>query len=356
MAEEHQGGEPTEPPSEKKLRDARKKGDVPRSRDVVAAAVFAGVAGIVAWTWPDLVGQLREAMAAHLRGALHPGASPTAMLHRGLSTMLLAVAPVLIASFTVALVSGYAQVGTVFSTEPLKPSLRRLDPIKNAKNIFGKTALFELFKSLVKVLGIGYVAFTAFWDRVPRVIATLGQPPENSVLAVADCVWGIAVRVLVLAAVLAALDHFYQRWRYTKRQRMTKYEVRREQKEMEGDPQRKAERRRIHQEILEHQMIEAVADADCVIINPEHVAVALRYDEKSMGAPRVVARGRRIVAAKIRQIARQKGVPIVRNVPLARALVELELDDEIPPDLYEAVAEVLRFVYRISGRQPEEQR
>lgn len=350
MAEEHRGGEPTEPPSEKKLRDARKKGDVARSRDVVSAAVFAAVAGVVAWTWPSLVGRLREAMAWHLSSATGDLA-PAAMLERGLTTLLLACAPVLAAAFLVAAIAGYVQVGAVLSFHPLKPDIRRLDPVKNAKNIFGKRALFELLKALVKVLGIGYVAFVALWDHLPRVIATLGRPLESSLLVVADCAFAIGVRVMILAALLAGLDLLYQRSRYRKRMMMSKVEVKREQKEQEGDPQRKAERRRLHQEILDHQMLESVATADCVVINPEHVAVALRYDEEAMGAPRVLAKGRRIVAAKIREIARQHGVPIVRNVPLARALVELELDDEIPAELYEAVAEVLRFVYRISGRR-----
>ena len=351
MANERQGGEPTEPPSEKKLRDARKKGDVPKSRDVVGAAVFAAAAGILAWTWPDMFQRLREAMAAQIQGALIPDVSPTAALQQAASTMLLCSAPVLVAAFAAALLSGYAQVGTVLSVEPLKPSLGRLDPIKNAKNIFGKAALVELLKSVAKIAGIGYVAFTAFWDHLPRIIATLGQPPRSTAKVVAGCVGAIAARVLILVVVLAALDLLYQRFRYRKRQRMTRVEVQREHKEMEGDPQRKAERRRVHQEILDHQMIEAVADADCVIVNPEHVAVALRYDAGEMGAPRVVARGRRIVAARIRQVARQKGVTIVRNVPLARALVELELDDEIPPELYEAVAEVLRFVHSLTGKR-----
>jgi flagellar biosynthetic protein FlhB len=272
------------------------------------------------------------------------------VLDRGLNTLVLACGPLLGAAFVVALVAGYAQIGSVLSFQPLKPDLRRLDPIKNAKNIFGKQALFELFKSLVKVVGIGYVAFVALWDHLPRVLATVGQPPERSLLVVSDCLWAVALRVLLLAGLLSAMDLLYQRWRYRKRMMMSKVEVQREQKEMEGDPQRKAERRRLHQEILDHQTIEAVATADCVVINPEHVAVALRYDEASMSAPKVLAKGRRLVAAKIRQIARQHGIPIVRNVPLARALVELELDEEIPPELYETVAEVLRFVYRIGGQ------
>jgi len=351
MAEQRPGGEATEPPSEKKLRDARRKGDVPKSKELVSTAVFAAVAGVVAWSWPTLVSQLRESMAVHLGAATRSGVAPTAMLQLGLSTFVAATAPVLIAAFVIALAAGYAQVGSVLSVHPVRPDLKRLDPLKNARNIFGKAALFELLKSLVKVVGIGYVAFSALWDHLPRIVGSLGQPADLCLLTVADALGAIAIRVLILAVVLAAADLLYQRHRYRKRMMMTRAEVKREMKEMEGDPQRKAERRRLHQEILEHQMLESVAKANCLIINPDHVAVALRYDEKTMSAPKVVARGRRLMAAKMRQIARQHGIPIIRNVPLARALVELELDDEIPQELYEAVAEVLRFVYRISGRE-----
>jgi flagellar biosynthetic protein FlhB len=168
---------------------------------------------------------------------------------------------------------------------------------------------------------------------------------------VADAVFAVAVRALLLMAVLAAADLLHQRHTHRKKLMMTKVEVRREQKEAEGDPQRKSERQRIHREILDHQMLENVAQADCVIINPDHIAVALRYAEQEMPAPRVVARGQRLVAEKIKQIAKQRGIPIIRNVPLARALVDLELDEEVPAELYEAVAEVLRFVYRLDHRE-----
>ena len=278
MADERPGGEATEPPSEKKLRDARKKGDVPRSRDLVSTAVFAAAAGVLAHGWPALVGRLRDAMALHLESATKAALQPTLMLDRGATTFALACAPVLGGAFVTALVVGYAQVGTVLSLQPVKPGLRRLDPLKNAKNIFGKAALFELLKSVVKVVGIGYVAFTALWNHLPLILASVGRPPESTLLVVADAMGAVAVRVLMLAVLLGAADLLYQRWRHRKRMMMTRVEVQKEQKESEGDPQRKAERRRLHQEILEHQMMESVALADCVIINPEHVAVALRYD------------------------------------------------------------------------------
>lgn len=350
MGEERPGGEATEPPSEKRLRDARRRGEVPKSREVVSVAVFLAAVGTLAWTWPEMLGRLRDAMASGIQSATVVGVSPTAALEQGLHTAALVAGPVLLVAFAAALVANLAQVGPLATLQPLKPSLKRLDPIKNAKNIFGRKALFELLKSLVKVVGIAYLAGDALYQRLPAVVAMVGQPPEQTLLVLADAVFAVAVRALLLMAVLAAADLLHQRHAHRKKLMMTKVEVRREQKEAEGDPQRKSERQRIHREILDHQMLENVAQADCVIINPDHIAVALRYAEEEMPAPRVVASGHRLVAEKIKQIAKQRGIPIIRNVPLARALVDLELDEEVPAELYEAVAEVLRFVYRLDHR------
>jgi flagellar biosynthetic protein FlhB len=291
-------------------------------------------------------------MSASLAAA--PGAElpPWIALQHGLRTVFTAIAPVAGAAFVLALVSSFAQVGPMLALRPLRPELARLDPVKNARNLLGKRALFELAKSLVKITGAAYLAWGAVADRLPRLLSLSGMDPALGLVTVTECLAAIAVRVALLMAVLAAVDLLYQRHAHYKRLMMTRTEVQREQKESEGDPQRKAERQRIHREISEHQMLESVAKADCVVVNPDHVAVALRYEAEAMDAPRVVARGRRIMAQKIKEIAKQHGVPIVRNVPLARALVELELDDEIPAELYEAVAEVLRFVYRLSeGRR-----
>jgi len=344
---QNRSGEPTEPPSQKKLRDARQKGDVAKSREIVSAAVFMVVVGAFAATWPQLVAQLRGLIQRSLAAAPRGTLSATAALDMGLSVMTSALTPLLIAAVVAALVASFAQVGSLCSLAAVKPQLSRLDPFKNIKNIFGKRALFELFKSAVKVLGLGYLAATVLFDHAPAILATLGKSPEGALEVIASALWALSLRVGGLAVILAGVDLLYQRHAYFKRQRMTKEEVKREHKEAEGDPQHKAERQRVHREIIEHQSFEAVRGADCVIVNPTHVAVAIKYDEEQMDAPRVVARGQRLAAARINQIARQHGVPVIRNVPLARALVELEVDDEIPAELYEAVAEVLRFVYSL---------
>lgn len=353
MAEERLGGEPTEPPSEKRLRDARDRGEVAKSREIVSVAVFLAAAGALAWAWSDIFTQLRELMRSSLANAPWSRIEPGPALSLGLRTLVRSVMAVLLISFIVAALAGLAHIGPLFTLHPLKPNLQRINPLKNATQIFGKKALFEGLKNIIKLVGMGYVGFKALIDQLPLILSTIGQEPETILTVVAQCLANIIMQIGIVMVLFAALDIFYQRYVYRKQLRMTRTEIQREQKENEGDPHHKAERQRVHREIVEHQMLEAVIHADCVIINPDHLAVAIRYEASNMNAPKVIARGQRLLAAKIREIARQRGIPIIRNVPLARALVELELDQEIPSELYEAVAEVLRFVYRLSGRCEE---
>ena len=354
MAEQRPGGQPTEAPTPKRLRDARKRGEVARSVEVVSAAVFVAGAVVVLFAgstlWTGSGEYLRASLGLAVGGA---DVLPSAVLERGLWTGLALIGPVLLVVAVAAAGANLAQIGALFSLQAIKPKLAKINPIENAKNIFGKRALVELAKSLLKVGGIGYVAGITVWDFAPRLLALASGRAQDAVTVVGQCLRATALRVAAVAVALAVLDLLYQRWSFTRRMRMTKEEVKREHKESEGDPQHKAERQRVHREILEHQMVERTAIADCVVVNPKHIAVALRYDQEDMDAPQVVARGRGLLASRIRQVARRHGIPIVRNVPLAHALVELELDDEIPAGLYDAVAEVLRFVYGLSARQAQ---
>jgi flagellar biosynthetic protein FlhB len=172
-----------------------------------------------------------------------------------------------------------------------------------------------------------------------------------------DIVGRLILKLVILVSIgfvaIAIADFFYQRWQYKKELRMTKYEVKREYKQEEGDPQHKAARKRLHQEIAMHDMVQAVKDADVVIVNPTHIAAAIKYNPDEMTAPQLVAKGQRLIAEQIVEIAKQYKVPIMRNLPLAQSLMELEIGEEIPEELYEAVAEVLNFVYRLAEQQEE---
>ncbi|MBW2735096.1 MAG: EscU/YscU/HrcU family type III secretion system export apparatus switch protein [Deltaproteobacteria bacterium] len=354
MAEERPGGgEPTEPPSDKKLRDSRRRADVARSPEIPAGAVFLAVFGLLVGIWPTLMSELREYLDGALRTAATGAVSPHAALWLAMKTFSVLALPVAGVALLAGLISNYAQVGSIFSFEPLKPSLNKINPVKNASQVFGKKAGVQLIKAILKVSVIGTIVMVTLWQHAPEVARLVGGTPEQILMVVGRCLLVLGIRVGIFAVVLGLGDLLYQRFTYRKRMRMTKQEVKREQKESEGDPQHKSERQRLHREILEHQMLESVAKADCVVINPTQIAVALRYDAETMDAPKVMARGRNLLASKIKAIARRHGVPIIRDVPLARALVELELDDEVQPELYEAVAEVLRFVYHLAGDEAE---
>ncbi|HEY3354072.1 MAG TPA: EscU/YscU/HrcU family type III secretion system export apparatus switch protein [Polyangia bacterium] len=346
MAEDRPGGEPTEEPTPKRLRDARRKGQVARSRDLTSALAFAAAYAALALGAAAMVGQVAGFMTRALRASTTAGVAPAQLLHEGLLVLARAAGPLLGAAFIAAAVGGAVQVGGLFTLATISPKLERLSPAKGLKNLFSRKSLVEVGKSLLKAAAVAAVAYGALASHARDVVLTArGGAP--AALAVGAQVGGALLwRTMLVFAVVAAVDFLYQRRAFLKELRMTRYEVTQEQKQSEGDPHHKAERQRLHREILQHGMLEAVRTADCVIVNPTHLAVALRYDREAMGAPQVVAKGERLMAERIKEIARQHGVPIMRDVPLAHALNRVDVGAEIPEELYQAVAEVLRFVYR----------
>jgi len=280
--------------------------------------------------------------------------SPTAVLWEGLLVLGRAGAPVLLAAAVVAAFVGFAQVGALFTLEPLAFKLDRLNPGRGLKQMFSKKNLFELGKGLLKSVAVAWIAWSVLSKHVVA-IARAGVGGAEETLRVGGTVGKeLFFKTVLVFGVLAAADYFFQRRSWLKEQRMTKYEVKQELKQSEGDPHHKAERQRLHQEILQHNMLQQVRKADCVIVNPVHIAVALKYDKETMAAPQVVAKGERLLAEQIQAIARECGIPIFRNVPLAHSLVRLDLGEEIPEELYEAVAEVLRLVYKQSAEGTEQ--
>ncbi len=232
-----------------------------------------------------------------------------------------------------------------------------VNPIAGVKNLFTRKNAVEFLKTAVKLAIVGGMLGSAVVQALPQMVRSVRTTPLGAAALGGSIGSAILLRAAAVFAALAALDVAYQRWQHRRDLRMTKDEVKREHKESEGDPQIKQQRERIHREILTHNMIEEVRRADCVIVNPDHIAVAIRFDEENNEAPEVVAKGERLIAKRILEVARAHGVPIVRDVGLARALNELDLGTEIPEALYEAVAEVLRFVYAESqkeGHGPEE--
>ena len=350
-------GEKTEQPTQKRLDDARKKGQVARSREVDSALVLLATfavfrfGGGYMWssaeslfvdTYADLD---RDPLTTELTSVL--GAD---LVGRG----LLLLFPLLVAIVALALLGGIAQTGgPLFSVQALKPQGSRLNPLQGAKRIFAsKQALANLAKSLAKFAVLGGVAGLVLWlrrDELYSLGLTAGLLPSLGVLV--DLSFQLLLVVTLVVALMAAADYMFQRYDFSTQMRMSRQDVKDELRQTEGDPHVKAELARLRRSLLSRVM-QTVPEADVVLVNPTHYAVALRYDPASSNAPVVLAKGARLIAQRIREVAEENGVPVIRNAPLTRALYSAaEVGREIPAELYEAVAEILAFVYRLRAGQ-----
>ena len=336
----------TEEPTPRRLREARRRGEVARSRDLTAAValwfVLAAMALLVVPVLPLLLSATSTALEGSGRTESVAGATSLAVW---LHLFLRLAAPVLLAAVLAALACGIVQVGGMLAPEAVRPKLARLDPAAGVRRVLGTRGWLEAFKSALKFAVVGGAAVLSSWSSLAAVVAAARVDAAALASAVAAALLHLALVGGALLLLLGALDLMYQRWRHRRDLRMTKEEVRREHREEEGDPALKAERVRLHREMLAHRMVLDVPRATCVIVNPTHVAVALRYDAADEdAAPVVLAKGEGDVARRIVAAARAAGVPVLRNAPVARSLLACELGSSIPERLFEAVAEVLRIV------------
>ncbi|MES1208565.1 MAG: EscU/YscU/HrcU family type III secretion system export apparatus switch protein, partial [Pseudomonadota bacterium] len=336
--------EPTEAPTPRRLTDARRRGEVAVSRDLVSAAATAAALGTVlvggGATTARLLATFRGAFAAAAAGE----ATATPALAAGLATLVQTLAPPLGAAFVAAVLIGLLQTRGLVAAGAVGPRLSRLSPVEALRRLLSGAAAFELGKGLVKA---GLVAALAGWTLAPHLaglVGLAGAPAGAALAAFGALARRLAAGVALSAVILGGADLLVARRSHRRRLRMTREEVRREHKESEGDPLHRAERLRLQRELVEQRMIADVRKADFVVVNPDHIAVALRYDRTRDAAPVVVASGERLLAARIKQVAREAGVPIFQDVTLARSLRAVSEGDEIPAALYEAVAEVIRVL------------
>ncbi len=348
MSQQRSSGEPTEQPTPKRLREARQRGQIARSAELSGFAVFAAAAGALLITGSGLAATLARFTRDCLRGAPHYAPeSAWAVLRESVWTVIHAAGPLLAAGVVAALLVGGLQAGGLLTWKPLLPKPERLNPLKGLKQLFSLRKLVDLARLLVGVAALTVVVWMTLAEALGSLLRLSGARPEAIAGSLLTWATTLAWRGGLVLAAAAAVDYAVVRHRHRKDLMMTKDEVKREHKETEGDPEHRAERKRLHREISEHDMVEQVRKADFVVANPTHIAVALRYDaSRAESAPRVVARGHRLVAERIKQVARAAGVPIVHDVPLARSLAELSPGDEIPEALYEAVAALISALRR----------
>lgn len=345
-------GEKTEDPTPRKLRKAREEGDAGVSAFaaqavgflVALAVVPAGVRALADWASQAL----RQALAATPHDALRFDAVGIATAVVGLSV------PVLLAAGLASAVTSVVQSGGIVATKRMAPRLDRLNPVAGARNLLSPARLFAVVRALIAAAVVGWLAYAALADHLVDLARTSGRGAWVGVV-VAGVAGGLAWKAALVGVAIGVLDVVVTRTAWRRRLRMTKDEVRREYKESEGDPQLKAARERAHHEMLAQATVANVKNATVVVVNPTHLACALRYDEKEGDeAPVVVASGEGDLAEQIKRAAEQYGIPIVHDVPLARALVELVPGDVIPEALYEAVAEILRELWETQKSEPSE--
>ncbi|MGY1745738.1 EscU/YscU/HrcU family type III secretion system export apparatus switch protein [Blastococcus sp. SYSU D00695] len=351
MAKDGPGGEKTEKPTPKKLKDARKEGQIPRTQEL---GTWAGVAA-ASVLMPMLVGNAYDTVGELFVqvGAVMSDPQParvTALLGRALSAFLSTLMPAAVGLMVVGLVASAAQGGVTVSAKGIKPTLKKLNPLPGVKRMFGTQGLWEAAKAVIKTAALGAVVVLTS-DKAMTLVSSAGALPLSAVVSTFTDSAVLMLRVVaVTGLVIAIADYVIVRMKTMKQLKMSRYEIEQENKQSEGDPHQKAHRRSTALAMSRNRMMSDVAQADVLLVNPTHVAVALKYDPEK-GAPRVVAKGADLVAAKLRDKATEHRVPMVQDIPLARALhASCEIGQEVPPQLFTAVARVLAFVMQLGTR------
>ena len=351
MAKDGPGGEKTEKPTPQRLKKARKEGQIPRTQEL---GTWLGVAAASALL-PMLVGNAFDEvrMLFVQVGALAKQPeieNVQVLLGQALSAFMTTILPMAVGMMVVGAMASAAQGGVTFATKSMKPTLKKLNPFPGIKRMFGTQGLWESIKALIKTAALGTVVIITS-DRAQHLVSSAGSLPLSAVVATFTDSAILMFRVVaVTGLVIAVADYVVVRMKMMKTLKMSKYEITQEYKQSEGDPHMKAHRRGIQMEMSRNRMMSDVADADVLLVNPTHVAVALKYDPQK-GAPQVVAKGAGEVAAKLREIAQEARVPLVQDIPLARALhASCELGQEVPAQLFTAVARVLAFVMHLDAR------
>jgi len=340
----------TEKPTQRRRRKAREEGEVAQSTEVNNAFVLmAGVGALLLfgeYGLHALIGQ----MADRLRTMGEVRISPEAVTNAAgdaFGIMAKTTLPVMVMVAAMGLACSLVQTGVLVTPKKLLPKLRNISPIQGLKNLFSLSAVMRLVTSAIKLTIIGLIAFFLVKSRLAWFPALVGKSPWGMLDVTTRLCTSLMVRVIAAMLAVAVLDYAYQRWRHEKQLLMTRQEVKEERKRDEGDPGIRSRQSQMRRRIAQQRMMQAVPDADVVVANPTHLAVALQWDEEQMDAPTVVAKGADLLAERIKQIARENDVPVLERRDLARTLYEMvEVGMEIPARLYYAVAQVLAFVLR----------
>lgn len=348
-------GDKTEAPTPKRREQARSEGQVAKSADINGAVVVAAGLATVAAFGPKMA----ERMQLMMTDTLALIAQPDVVSIQGVGRLLgqtgiataEAVAPVVVACLVAGVVASVAQVGFKAKPKAMQPKFKKINPATGAKNIFGPNLVFETFKNILKVAAVGAIAAAAFFPKLEELAALVGLDPHSLAGELSRSIFDIAWKAALAYFVIGIADFVYQRYRHEKGLKMTKDEVKREAKDQAPPAEMKGAMKRRAAQLSRARMMDAVPGADVVVTNPTHYACALKYDG-SGAAPVLVAKGQDIIAKEIRRKAEEHDVPVIEDKPLARSLhATVEIGHEIPEELYQAVAQLLAFIYRVAGRK-----
>lgn len=349
MPDKNDGGDKTEKPTAKRLQDARKKGDVPKSREITSTATLAVWLGLGVFALPFIARRLEALVQRVFDGLQQPFASAAPAVGLASAEVVLwAVAVLLVPVVLVGLLTEFLQAGPVLTVEKNLPKLENLDPVAGVKKMVSADNLVEVLKSIVKTVTLFAIGWLVLKALLPQ-IAALGATDAATVGA---ALWQVTFKLLLwtlaVFAMVSALDVIWQRHSFTKKNRMSLRDIRQEHKESDGDPHIKAQRRQTHQEWSQRNAASAAANANVLVVNPTHVAIAIDYDRETCPVPTIAWKGEDDVALAMREAAFAAGVPVVRNVPLARdMLARTEVGEIVPRDLFEVVAEVILWAKQV---------
>ena len=360
FAKDGEGGEKTEEPTSKKLDDARKEGQVAKSKEIangfgllsffLVLKFMSGYMGIsLIECFSYFYAEIPETV--ELIANPVPEAAMMSLLISAVIILLKMILPILLIGFVVAFVSDYVQVKWRPTAKPLMPKFSKLNPISGFKKIISANSIVELIKSIAKIGLIAYVVYSYLKDKTNQIFMLYDIQLTQAVILIGELVIDLGIRISIVYMIIAAADFVYQKWKFHEDMKMTKQEIKEEYKNQEGNPEVKGKIRSKMREASQRRMMQSLPEADVVITNPTHYAVAIKYNPDTSPAPIVIAKGEDYLAQKIKEVAREHQVEIVENKPLARMLyANVEIGAEIPPELYQAVAEVLAFVYHLKGK------
>jgi flagellar biosynthesis protein FlhB len=353
--ENEQGQQKTEQPTAKRTREARRDGNVSRSQDLNSALVLVGSL-ILLSIFGGFILQRMMDFTTDLFGSIHEinldHSNFKAFLSESAKYLLATVAPFFIVIPIVGVAASLMQFGFLFTTKAIKPKLDKLNPVKGMKNLFNQQAVVKLGMNMIKIFIVMYVAYLVVRNEWPKFLPLIDAEVPAIFFFLTHTILKVLIYTVLALLILAIIDFAYQKFKYTENLKMSKQEVKDERRMMEGDPKVKSQQRQLQMRIAFNRMIKELPEADVIVTNPTHVAVALKYDPETMDAPKLVGKGMRKLAQRIKDIASEHDIPIVESPPLARALYKVcEVGEEIPGEFYQDVAEIIAQIYRLQGEE-----